>query len=159
MGNIFSGSEIVELGIQIEKNGRDFYGALVKQSKNQDAIDIFKFLAAQEEKHIATFQGLLNSTNKYEPPENYQDEYVAYMRSLAAECIFTKEKTGEEIAKHIKNEKEAVIKGIEFEKDSIVFYDGIKKVVPADEQKIIDELILEEQRHLMQLVELKRDLK
>ena len=29
MGNIFAGSEIVELGVQIEKNGRDFYQALV----------------------------------------------------------------------------------------------------------------------------------
>ncbi len=32
MGNIFAGSEIVELGIQIEKNGRDFYNTLIKQS-------------------------------------------------------------------------------------------------------------------------------
>ncbi len=33
MGNIFAGSEIVELGIQIEKNGRDFYNTLAKKIK------------------------------------------------------------------------------------------------------------------------------
>ena len=38
MGNIFAGSEIVELGIQIEKNGRDFYNTLVSQSKSQKAL-------------------------------------------------------------------------------------------------------------------------
>ena len=35
MGNVFAGSEIVELGIQIEKNGKDFYNILVNQSMVQ----------------------------------------------------------------------------------------------------------------------------
>ena len=61
MGNIFAGSEIVELGIQIEKNGRDFYNTLVKQSENSEARDIFGYLAGEEEKHIAVFQEILDS--------------------------------------------------------------------------------------------------
>ena len=35
MANIFSGSEIVQIGIQIEKNGRDFYNTLEEQSTNK----------------------------------------------------------------------------------------------------------------------------
>jgi len=46
MGNIFAGSEIVEIGIQIEKNGRDFYNTLDKQSKNEKAKEIYRFLSA-----------------------------------------------------------------------------------------------------------------
>lgn len=33
MGNIFAGSEIVEMGIQIEKNGRDFYNKIKRLKK------------------------------------------------------------------------------------------------------------------------------
>ena len=94
MGNIFAGSEIVELGIQIEKNGRDFYSALAIKSKNQKAAEVFKYLSGEEEKHIKTFVGILNKTEKYEPSGLDADEYFAYMNALASEYIFTRKDKG-----------------------------------------------------------------
>jgi len=156
--NIFAGSEIVELGIQIEKNGRDFYNALVEQLKNQKAKETFKYLAGEEEKHIAVFQNILDSVHKYEPPESYPGEYFAYMNALARDYVFTQKDKGREIAKNVKGDKEAISLGIGFEKDSIIFYVGMKKVVPEYDHKIVDKLITQEQDHLRQLSELKESL-
>jgi len=156
--NIFAGSEIVELGIQIEKNGRDFYNALVEQLKNQKAKETFKYLAGEEEKHIAVFQNILDSVHKYEPPESYPGEYFAYMNALARDYVFTQKDKGREIAKNVKGDKEAISLGIGFEKDSIIFYVGMKKVVPEYDHKIVDRLITQEQDHLRQLSELKESL-
>ena len=156
MGNIFAGSEIVELGIQIEKNGRDFHTTLVKQSKNQKAKEVFKYLAGEEEKHIAVFQKILERIEKYQPPESYPGEYFAYMNALASEYVFTQKDKGEELAKTIKSDEEAVDMGIGFEKDSILFYEGMKKVVPEYDHKIIDGLIIQEQNHLKALSDLKK---
>ena len=158
MANVFSGSEIVELGIQIEKNGRDFYSVLTKQSKNKKASDMFKFLAGEEEKHIAVFKEILSSVQRYEPQAAYPDEYFAYMNALAGEYVFTKKDKGSEIAKKINSDKEAVDMGIGFEKDSILFYVGIKEVVPEEGYKPIDALIAQERNHLRQLTELKSSL-
>lgn len=158
MVNIFAGSEIVELGIQIEKNGRDFYNALVEQLKNQKAKETFKYLAGEEEKHIAVFQNILDSVHKYEPPESYPGEYFAYMNALARDYVFTQKDKGREIAKNVKGDKEAISLGIGFEKDSIIFYVGMKKVVPEYDHKIVDRLITQEQDHLRQLSELKESL-
>lgn len=158
MGNIFAGSEVVEIGLQIEKNGRDFYNTLAKQSKNQKAAELFKYLTGEEEKHIKAFQGILEKTEKYEPSGLDADEYYSYMNALASEYVFTQKNKGEEIAKTIKEDKGAIEMGIGFEKDSIVFYEGIKNVVPAYEQKIVDELIIQEQLHLKQLLELKNKI-
>ena len=158
MVNIFAGSEIVELGIQIEKNGRDFYNALVEQLKNQKAKETFKYLAGEEEKHIAVFQNILYSVHKYEPPESYPGEYFAYMNALARDYVFTQKDKGREIAKNVKGDKEAISLGIGFEKDSIIFYVGMKKVVPEYDHKIVDKLITQEQDHLRQLSELKESL-
>ena len=158
MVNIFAGSEIVELGIQIEKNGRDFYNALVEQLKNQKAKEAFKYLAGEEEKHIAVFQNILDSVHKYEPPESYPGEYFAYMNALARDYVFTQKDKGREIAKNVKGDKEAINLGIGFEKDSIIFYVGMKKVVPEYDHKIVDKLITQEQDHLRQLSELKESL-
>ncbi|MDP2905239.1 MAG: ferritin family protein [Candidatus Omnitrophota bacterium] len=158
MGNIFSGSEIAEIGIQIEKNGRDFYNGLVKKIAEKKIQDILKYLAAQEELHIALFQQILGSVEKYEPAESYPGEYFAYMSALAKDCVFTQKDTGTQAAESIKNTRDAIDKAIGFEKDSIVFYEGAKKIAPPEGQKIVDELILQEQGHLRQLLEIKAGL-
>lgn len=155
MGNIFAGSEIVELGVQIEKNGRDFYATLATQSKNQKAAGIFTYLAKEEEKHIAVFQKMLEKMETYEPPQAYADDYLAYMRALAGEHIFTQENRGAAVARKIASDKEAVETGIQLEKDSIIFYEGMKKAVPEYDHKAVNELILQEQGHLRQLTDLK----
>ncbi len=158
MGNIFAGSEMVELGIEIERNGRDFYNTLASQSKNQKAGEIFRYLAGEEEKHIKVFQEILNKTEKYELSGLDADEYFAYMNALASEYVFTQKDKGKEIAKTIENDKEAVDMGIGFEKDSIIFYEGMKKAVPEYGLKIINELIMQEQSHLKKLSDLKKTL-
>jgi rubrerythrin len=155
MGNIFAGSEIVEIGIQIEKNGRDFYNALAQKSKIAEAGKVFKYLAGEEEKHILVFKKILDSLEGYVPPESYPGEYVSYMQALASEYVFTQKDKGIETASAMKSDKEAVDTGIGFEKDSIIFYEGMKKSVPDFDLKVIDELIAQEQSHLRQLVELK----
>jgi rubrerythrin len=159
MGDTFAGSEIVELGIQIEKNGRDFYNILIGQSKNQPAKEVFKYLAVEEEKHLVVFQKILDSVHKYQPIESYPAEYFAYMNALASEYIFTRKSKGKEIAQKTKSDIQAIGLGIGFEKDSIIFYEGMKQVVRKVEREVINELIRQEQRHLQKLIDLKRNLK
>ncbi len=158
MGNIFSASEIVKIGIQIEKNGRDFYNTMAAQSKNSRATDIFKYLAEQEEKHIEVFQGVLSKTDKYEPQGLDAEQYFSYMNTLSGESVFTREDKGKELAGMVRSDKEAIDIGISAEKDSIVFYEGMKKIIPFYDQKIVDEIITQEQGHLRQLAELKASL-
>lgn len=158
MGNIFAGSEILELGIQIEKNGQDFYNTLSGQTKNDKAKGLFEFLAGEEARHIQVFKKILEKTTKYEPAGLDADEYYAYMSALASEHVFTQKDKGAQIAKSIKSDNEAVQMGIGFEEDSIVFYQGIKKIVPQYDQKVVDELIAQEESHLRQLIDIKKKL-
>ena len=159
MGNVFSGSEIVEVGIQIEKNGRDFYREAAGCSVDEAYRKAFKYLMEAEEKHIETFTGILSSVKKYEPPESYPGEYFAYMKALADEHIFTKDNAGCEMGKKASSGSEAIDMGMDFEKDSIKFYEGMKKVVPEKDHGLLDALIKEEREHLKELGELKQLLK
>jgi rubrerythrin len=155
MEDIFAGKEIVELGIQIEKNGRDFYNTLLKQSQDLKIQELFQFLATEEEKHIKAFQKILERTTKYEVQGLDSDDYFAYMNALASEHVFTKANTGALVAKSIKSSKEAIDRAIGFEKDSIIFYEGMKRVVPDDDRKTVDALIIQEQDHLRRLTRMK----
>ena len=158
MGNLFAANEVVEMGIQIEKNGRDFYNTLLKQSRSDKAKKIFEFLAQEEEKHIIVFQKLLDSIHKYEPAESYPGEYFSYLNTLASEYIFTQKDKGSGIARKTKSDEEAVKLGIKFEKDSILFYQAMKDVVHKSGHNPIDELIRQEKSHLQKLSELKSTL-
>lgn len=155
MGEAFSACEVVELAIQIEENGRDFYLALTDMADDPKVVEIFNYLADAEEKHIAAFRTIFNSTCKHEPEGVYPDEYFSYMNSLASQYIFTQEGKGAEVAKGVKNYLEGIDLGIKFEKESISFYEGMKKIIPPESVDIIDRLIAEEKKHLETLTELK----
>ena len=158
MASIFSGSEIVMAGIQIEKNGRAFYDALVNQSKNEKAKELYKFLADEEGKHILAFQNILNKLDTSEPAESYSGEHAEYMKNLAGGYVFTQKEKGEELAKKIKSDKDALDLGIKFENDSILFYEGMKKSLSETHQNVINELIAQETSHLKKLTDLKNSL-
>lgn len=95
---------------------------------------------------------------KYEPPSAFSDDYFAYLRAFSEEYVFTKQRKGEEIAQNVEDELETVKIGINAEKDSILFYNEMRKLVLKDAQETIDKLIEEEQKHLRKLSELKNSL-
>jgi len=158
MPDVFAGREIVEISVQIEKNGMDYYNALIKKTKNMKAKEVFKYLAGEEEKHIIIFKNILDALEKYEPQEVVTDEYFAYMNALASEHVFTIKNKGLDMAGKTKSDKEAIRLGIGFEKDSIIFYEGMKNVVPERDKKTVDAVIEQEKTHLRKLSEIKSGL-
>ena len=154
----FSSCEVVELGIQIEKNGRDFYSALAGSTRNARAAEIFKYLAGEEEKHIAVFREIFNTSCKYEPEGAYPEDYFSYMNTLASEHVFTQKDKGKELAQNIESDIKAVELSIKFEEESVAFYENMKKVIPAREEGTIDRLIKEEESHIKKLSDVKKIL-
>lgn len=160
MSHLFRGSEIVNIAIQIEKNGETYYTTLARSLKNEKVKKLFQFLAAQEEKHVSAFGRILPQVEKYEPHgESYSGEYENYMKALADSHIFTEESAGEVVAQKVKTEVEAMDMALGFEKDSILFYSEMKKFVPKSEHKILDSLIEQERGHLRKISDIKASLK
>jgi rubrerythrin len=58
MGISFSGSDIIDIAIHIEKNGVEFYKYALSAVKQADLQDCFRRLADMEQKHISVFQEL-----------------------------------------------------------------------------------------------------
>ena len=158
MGERFSASEIVQIGVQIEKNGKDFYTTISNFSQRNKVKEVFQFLAAEEEKHIKTFSDILSGFEEYEPSEAYPDEYFAYLKALSDTYIFTKENKGKEIAQKIRDDLQGIDLGIGFEKESILLYLELKNLIWEEGQVIIDRLIEEERGHLRKLLEIKKGL-
>lgn len=155
MNNVYAGKEIVELGVEIEKNGQSFYKTLARHSKERKIKDIFLFLSTEEGKHIKVFEKILQEhAPRLTNPGIFFDDYFAYLSDLADAAVFTQPEQGKKIASKVKSTKEALRLAIGFEKDSIVFYEGMKKLVPGRDRAFIDAVIMQEERHLRRLLEL-----
>jgi len=154
----FAGSDAVEMAVQIEVNGMDFYTVLEQNAVDKKAGGIFAMLKEEEEAHIAAFKELLSIVRKYEPAVEYNEEYEAHMNALAGNHVFTQKGKGKEVAATIKDDKQAVDTALKFEQDSIVFYESMKRIVADKERYILDALIGQEKNHVERLEAIKRDM-
>lgn len=156
MADRFSGSEVIELGVQIEVNGMDFYSDAAKNISDAKVKDTFNFLAGEERRHIEVFRKLLETVESYEPRESYPEEYFQYMNALASNHVFTQKGKGREIAKAVKDERQALDMAMGFENDSMLFYEAMKKIVNTAEHPLLEELIRQEKGHYRMLSEIKK---
>jgi rubrerythrin len=158
MAIFFAGSELLEIAINIERNGMAFYQAMADKTRKGDVKDIYTYLAGEEKKHLDTFQGMSDSLGQAKPTETYGDEYMLYLKSLVDSVVFTNVTEAQQKASKISNEIEAVDTGIQAEKDSILFYMELQNQVRERDRELVLTVLDEEKNHLRQLWELKKKL-
>ena len=158
MGIFFSGRELVEIAIGIEKNGAKYYDSLAGSFRNTGARDAYKYLAGQEREHAAVFQKLLDSVYESKPPETYTEQYNLYLKALIDSLVFTDDKVSLKMAQNVKNDAEAIRIAMGAEKDSILFYVEVRDLVRRSDRKVVGKIIEEEKSHLRQLTEIKKSL-
>jgi len=158
MAYVFNMNEILEMAEQIERNGAAFYRKAAKGISDSVNNALLLELAQMEDQHEKIFASLrvqLSEDEKASTVFDPEGEAVLYLRALADTRVFFEKKidTGsmEEILKE----------ALTAEKDSIVFYLGMKELVPEKSGKTkVDSIIKEEMEHIKllgkKLVELKK---
>jgi rubrerythrin len=155
MSQKFNADEVFKIGVQIEKNGRDFYLAAAAKTTDTDLKKLFSELASWETRHAALFEDLrtklpesIKNDNIYDPENNIH----LYLKSVADNTIFIQGNIMENVVKACNSAVEILEKALNFEKDSVVFYSSMKEIVPGDLGKSeVDKLVLEELFHVGQL--------
>jgi rubrerythrin len=152
MSDQFSIQEIIEIAIEIEKNGEAFYRTLVESANTARLRDLFKYLSEEEKKHKVRFEEILKSVGGYQISEiYYATEYMGYMKALADERVFTKDVFAPDIVKNLKSSKEAINLAIGFEKDSIIFLHEMQDMISDPEKETVQRLLNEEREHIRRL--------
>ncbi len=155
---LFSASELVEVALGIEKNGIAYYSALAESTVDASLKGTFKNLADMERKHMEIFQNMLTSVGKYQPPYagESEQEYELYLKALVDSAVFADDKVALHTARTASSLAEAIQIAMGAEKDSILFYNEMRDLVPERERPIVDGIINEEKSHLRQLSSLKK---
>src|SRR4030042_6300072 len=158
MGIHFSGRELIDIAVGIERSGAAFYDYLAESTKDAKIGIMYSELAAREREHIQTFQNMLGAADDYVNLEPYEEEYGLYLKTLVDSAVFNNERTAREAAQKAASELEALEIGIRAEKDSILFYSAIQGLIRRADADLIGGIIKEEKGHLAQLSDLKRRL-
>jgi rubrerythrin len=158
----FNADEIFQLGVQIETNGKKFYETVAKNTSDPSVQKLFSELSRWESEHQELFEKLrkaLSDSAKRETLFDPEGEMSVYMRAMAESHVFIKNKDISGLAFKCRTPIEALDLAITFEKDSVVFFTTMKKVVPEHLGKDkIDLLIDEEIKHISILIQKRREL-
>jgi rubrerythrin len=148
----FNADEILAMAEQIERNGALFYRKAAGLVEDLEVSKLLLDLAAWEEGHEKAFSSMRHMLKEQESkPTAFDpdDETALYLRAMADGHVFdvrvdpAHKLTGKESAKDI------LQMAIGQEKDSIVFYLGVRDMVSEVMGKDkIDEIIREEMRHI-----------
>lgn len=152
MSYSFNADEIFGIGIEIEKNGKAFYDAVALRLAGTDAGRVFAELSSWETKHVELFDGMRKALPEDARRGDVFDpasEMAAYVKDAADNHVFIKNKDIASLAASAADAAEAFDIALTFEKDSVVFYTAMKKLVPEHlGRDKVDFLIEEEVRHV-----------
>jgi rubrerythrin len=151
----FNADEVFEMAEQIERNGAKFYREAVTRSPDRQIKDMFLRLAAMEDGHLQTFQQMRTTLSDQEKGGTTFDpegEASLYLQAMADDRGFEGMKgrnvklTGKE------STRELLEIAIGAERNSILYYVGLKEMVPTEVgREKIDAIIREEVSHAADL--------
>jgi rubrerythrin len=150
MGALFQVSELVDMAISEEHHGTIFYEALERQAQSPLVRKAAGRLAEEERGHERAFTTMKENVASYLPPESYPGEYEDYVKALLDGRTFPDEQEAIALA-HTGADADALRIALRFEKNSLLFFSEMRVLVPESERALVDELIEEERRHLVDL--------
>lgn len=158
----FNADEIFEMAEEIERNAEKFYRQASEKAPTEEMQKFFNNMAKMEDRHLKIFEQMrqeLSSDEKGQSVYDPDDEATQYLQTMAdghgyeGRISPTRDLTGSE------SMKEVIEIALNAEKDSVVFYYGLKSMVPekAGRDKI-EKIILEELSHITTLLKYLRDV-
>ena len=156
MAERFNADEIFEIAEQIERNGAKFYRRASEVAADPKAHDLLAMLADMELRHEKTMQAMREDLWR-ENPEWLGDffnldaanEAAQYLQAVADGRIFDLTADPASLVGDDSSLADILTTAIGLEKDTIVFYLGIKEAVPdALGKEKMDAIIFEEMSHV-----------
>ena len=142
----FNANEVFIMAEEMERNGAKFYRKSAQAVADPDAQKLLNDLAQMEDQHEKTFKSLRTELTEKEKEATVFDphgEAVLYLHALADTRVFFEKEID------ISSMEKILKAAIEAEKDSIIFYLGMKEAVPENLGKNrIDKIIKEEMGHI-----------
>jgi rubrerythrin len=143
---MFTAEEILDMAIRLEQNAETVYRQAMDKVSDPEFIEMLEWIRREEIKHAAWFEGLKANLGKR--PENPISEEMhkeMFEEMIGEESFSLREVNFEEIT----SLDELIGVFIEFEKDTILFYEMLQPFIQEEEAlNQLKKIIAEENRHI-----------
>ncbi len=147
---VFNAKEVLEMAKRIEANGGAFYRRAAEA--HAGARELLVKIADQEDAHLATFTEMQRALDPGEAARTAYDPYDEgdlYLKAVADGRVFDTRTDPAVVFDPAASTRDVIGYALGIEKDSIVFYLGMKEMVPLRlGVEKIDAIIREEMRHI-----------
>jgi rubrerythrin len=159
----FSAGEVFEMAKNIERNGAGFYRKAAEQFDDETATHLLIELAEMEDDHLKTFIEMKAELSAREIENTVFDPYGEsglYLQAMASEHVFDVKVDPSEALTGNETLEDILKIAMKLEKDSILFYYGMKSVVPDALGKArLEDIIEQEFGHIATLSQRLSELK
>ena len=157
----YSVNEIIEMAVQIERNGYAFYDEAAKRKDlDDDSRKLITWLRDAELDHEKTFLRLRDEVdNMVLELSTDWDMVAAYLKTIVESRIFNNEDSAIRKAAEAKDLMGVIDNAITFEKDTLLYFHAISDGISNDKAKTaLRRIINEEVSHVLKLNDFKKRL-
>jgi len=162
MSDLFNAREILEIAIRIEKNGARFYRKAAENIELPESKKLLLGLADMEDKHEVTFRSFIREMEEGKTSGDFIDpdgDAARYLGAIAGGYVFPVAEDPSDRLKGTETLTEIIDFAIDLEKDSVIYYLGVREIVPPVlGRERIDRIITEEMNHITLLSDMKQSL-
>ena len=155
MRAVVSPAKVFDTAVQIERNGAAFYRKAAEFSSKKEQQKRLIELARAEDLHAASFARLKNSlVGSAQEAERIDPDGpgIRYLQAFAKEGIFNMTLDAAQALSEEPTMRDLLDFAIEREKDSVLFYSGIRAALTKKaDRDIVDAIVNEELMHLVVL--------
>jgi len=149
----FNADEVFEMAEEIEGNGAKFYRKAAEAAKDATVKDELLKLAEMEDEHERTFAAMrkeLSAEDMTPTAFDPEGEAALYLRAFADGHVFDPKADPSDKLTGGESPADIYATALGLEKDSIVFYLGMKEMVPERLGKDkLDRIVREEMSHIV----------
>jgi len=150
MASFFNAADVLAAAVEIERRGRAFYLELVDRASSSQDKEFFTFMAQEELRHEATFAAMLDRVGGLPlPAGSTGEEYQQYLRGLLdSHTLFLP-------GAHERALKMPTHEAVQLEKDTLLLFIELERMVPEAEQAAVRRCADEERKHIHMLLDRK----
>lgn len=149
---MFSIHEVIDIAVQLEKNGEKIYQNARDLTDNISLIGLLEWIIEEEQNHVEWLAELKNDIELIDDHKLIAEISQTLVSDYVGEQAFSLQDVD---FSQIENTQDLIQIFIDFEKDTIVFYEMLRSfVIDKKTIKIIDQIIGEEQNHIEKFQEL-----
>ena len=146
---MFSIDEIIDLAVQIERNGEKLLQSAQKEVSVPELASLLQWMEDEERRHVEWFSQLRPVPKEPTDMSHLEDMGKNLLKEMLGDQSFS---LGDTDFSKLENINELIKTLIEFEKDTALFYQLIRTAVTDQEtQTLLERIISEENRHAHQL--------